>query len=92
MAKENFERTKPHVNVGSNSSSVEDTSGQLSSTDRASTIGGEPTSVLDFSAPSSSTPQSATVAFPIDGDFTYDPLSRGFAAESMYPHNSQHCI
>jgi len=81
MAKETFQRTKPHVNVGSNTQTVFDTASNLQVNDSGSTIEGNsaPSSVLTFSAPMSSSTETVTVAFPIDTDFVFDPNSSGDA-------------
>ena len=80
MAKEKFERTKPHVNVGTigHVEVLFDSSGLLTFDDDASTAGNPPeSSLVSFEAPLSSTPQSAAIAFPIDDDFVFDPNSSG---------------
>jgi len=81
MAKETFDRSKPHVNVGTNSSTVEDSSGLLLANDLALSGDGNPlpSSLLTFSAPASSSTETATVAFPIDTHFLFDPASSGDA-------------
>lgn len=83
MAKENFDRSKPHLNIG-NTVNVTDTSGTLLSGDQGSATVGNPapSSVLTFGAQSSTTPEIATVAFPIDSYFMFDPESSG-DAESL---------
>lgn len=80
MAKENFDRSKPHVNIG-NTSTVIDSSGMLVSGDMASVSVGNPapSSVLTFGAQSSASPEIATVAFPVDSYFFFDPESSGDA-------------
>ncbi len=91
MAKEKFERTKPHVNVGTNSATLEDTSGSLVVTDSAIPTGNDSGSTdvgasgLSLDGPASPSPTveyTASVAFPIDTDFVFDPNSSG-AAESI---------
>ena len=84
MAKVKFEREKPHLNTGSNAQSVEDTSGRLTVTDVSSDATGNPapSSSISFSAPASSNSESATVAFPIDAEFQFDP-SLNAPAESI---------
>ena len=80
MARVKFPRDKPHINTGSNSQSVEDTSGgRLFSVDAESTGDGNPapSSTLDFSAPGGADSQLARVAFPIDSEFQYDPTTFG---------------
>ena len=86
MAKEKFERTKPHVNVGTNNSTLEDTSGALLVSDSSLPVGNDSgsedagASVISYSGPGSPTPSieyTASVAFPIDGDFQFDPNSSG---------------
>lgn len=79
MAKEKFVRSKPHVNVGTIGQTVLDTSGNLQVDDSGSDTEGNlaPSSVLTFSAPASSSSETATVAFPIDTDFVFDPNSSG---------------
>lgn len=88
MAKEKFERTKPHVNVGTigHTQTVEDTSGQLAVEDLGSeTTGNEaPSSQLIFNAPASSVPETAVVAFPIDDTFVFDPAISGAATSIDY--------
>ena len=83
MAKEKFVRDKPHVNVGTigHTATLEDTALALSVDDLGSTIGGNPapSSVLTFDAPASSFAERATVAFPIDEFFVFDPTSSGDA-------------
>ncbi len=73
MAKEKFERTKPHVNVGTVARTLEDSSGQLSLDGAGSdTLGNPPPStLLVFGAPGSSTSEVATVAYPFDSDFVF---------------------
>lgn len=75
MAKENFERTKPHVNIGTVSQIVTDTSGQLSLGGVGDQVGGNPapSTKLFFSAPGSGNPESFVVAYPFDSDFTFVP-------------------
>ena len=77
MAKEKFERTKPHVNIGTlnYTEKLIDTAGQLTAEDDASAD--QESMVLTFSAPASSAPHTATVAFPFDTDFVFDPNSSG---------------
>ncbi len=84
MAKENFQRTKPHVNIGTVSQIVTDTSGQLTMTGNGSQTEGNPapSTQLFFSAPGSGSPQSFVVAYPFDTDFVFDPVGRG-RLESM---------
>ncbi len=84
MAKETFDRSKPHVNIGTVSQIVTDTSGQLSLSGNGSTIDGNPapSTQLFFSAPGSGSPQSFAVAYPFDTDFVFDPAGRG-RLESM---------
>jgi hypothetical protein len=81
MAKEKFERTKPHLNVGTigHTQKLQDTAGQLTVDDSGSDTAGNPapSSVLTFGAPVSSTPETATVGFPVDTDFVFDPNSSG---------------
>lgn len=77
MAKEKFVRDKPHLNIGTLSftKTLVDTAGQLTAEDDASTD--EESMVLTFSAQASSAPQTATVAFPFDTDFVFDPNASG---------------
>jgi len=77
MAKEKFDRSKPHVNIGTvnYTGTLVDTAGQLTAEDDASPD--EESMVLTFSAPASSVPETATVAFPFDSDFVFDPNSSG---------------
>jgi hypothetical protein len=75
MAKENFERTKPHVNIGTVSQIVTDTSGQLTLGGLGDDVAGNPapSTKLFFSAPGSGDPESFVVAYPFDTDFTFVP-------------------
>ncbi len=75
MAKENFERSKPHVNIGTVSQIVTDTSGQLTLSGIADEFVGNdaPSTKLFISAPGSGNPQSFIVAYPFDADFTFVP-------------------
>lgn len=86
MAKETFERSKPHVNVGTigHVHVVSDTSGLLTFDDDGSqTVGNDaPSSVVSFEAPMPSTVEFASIAFPIDDEWVFDPNSSG-AAESI---------
>jgi hypothetical protein len=84
VAKETFDRSKPHVNIGTVSQIVTDTSGQLTLTGTGDQIGGNPapSTQLFFSAPGSASPQSFAVAYPFDTDFVFDPIGRG-RLESM---------
>ncbi len=77
MAKEKFDRSKPHVNIGTINYTkiLRDETGLLTAEDDASTDG--ESVVLTFSAPASSAPETATVAFPFDTDFVFDPNSSG---------------
>jgi len=79
MAKEKFDRSKPHVNIGTVSQILEDTSGQLTFGGFGSTTEGNPapSTTLTFSAPASSNPESATVGYPFDTDFFIDPAISG---------------
>lgn len=83
MAKEKFERTKPHVNVGTvnNTQTLLDETGQLTADDFEDAVGGNPSPsvLIEIDAPASSVPQSATVAYPIDTDFAFDPATNGAA-------------
>ena len=81
MAKETFDRSKPHVNIG-NTAILNDTSGSLTASDAASsTVGSGDTdsSILMFDASSSLSNETASVAFPIDTFFVFDPSSSGDA-------------
>lgn len=73
MAKEKFVRDKPHVNIGTfnYTGTIVDTAGTLVAEDDAS-LDGE-SMVLTFGAPASSALETATVAFPFDSDFVFDP-------------------
>lgn len=76
MAKENFDRSKPHVNVGTVSQIVTDTSvGQLKLGGVGDELGGNPapSTKLFISAPGSGDPQSFVVAYPFDTDFMFTP-------------------
>ncbi len=77
MAKENFDRSKPHVNIGTVSQIVTDTSGQLSLGGVGDTIDGNPapSTKLFVSAPGSGDPQSFIVAYPFDSDFVFTPIA-----------------
>lgn len=81
MAKETFDRSKPHVNIGTVSQIVTDTSGQLTLSGNGSETQGSPapSTQLFFSAPGSGSPQSYAVAYPIDTDFVFDPATSGRA-------------
>ncbi len=84
MAKETFDRSKPHVNIGTVSQIVTDTSGQLTLSGVGDQVGGNPapSTQLFFSAPGSGGPESFVVAYPFDTDFVFDPVGRG-RLESM---------
>ncbi len=75
MAKENFDRSKPHVNIGTVSQIVTDSSGQLSLSGVGDQVGGNPapSTKLFVSAPGSGDPQSFVVAYPFDTDFMFTP-------------------
>lgn len=77
MAKENFDRSKPHVNIGTVSQIVTDTSGQLTLGGVGDQVGGNPapSTKLFISAPGSGDPQSFVVAYPFDTDFQYTPIA-----------------
>lgn len=77
MAKENFDRSKPHVNIGTVSQIVTDTSGQLSLSGIGDQVGGNPapSTKLFMSAPGSGDPQSFVVAYPFDTDFQFTPIA-----------------
>ena len=77
MAKENFDRSKPHVNIGTVSQIVTDTSGQLTLGGIGDQVGGNPapSTKLFISAPGSGDPQSFVVAYPFDTDFQYTPIA-----------------
>ncbi len=77
MAKETFDRSKPHVNIGTVSQIVTDTSGQLSLTGVGDQVGGNPapSTKLFISAPGSGDPQTFIVAYPFDDDFTFTPVA-----------------
>jgi hypothetical protein len=79
MAKEKFDRSKPHVNIGTinYTDTLIDTAGQLVAEDDASADG--ESILLAMSAPASSSPETATVAFPFDTDFVFDPSTNGAA-------------
>lgn len=76
MAKENFDRSKPHVNIGTVSQIVTDTSGgQLTFSGVGDELGGNPapSTKLFISAPGSGDPQSFVVAYPFDTNFMFTP-------------------
>jgi len=77
VAKETFDRSKPHVNIGTVSQIVTDTSGQLSLSGVGDQVGGNPapSTKLFMSAPGSGDPQSFVVAYPFDTDFMYTPIA-----------------
>ncbi len=80
MAKEKFERNKPHVNISTVLQVFEDTtSGHLTFGGFGSTTEGNPapSTILTFSAPASSNPEFATVGYPFDTDFFIDPAISG---------------
>ena len=74
MAKEKFERTKPHVNVGTigHVQQIEGPAG-LTFDSAESTIDGNPPEsyVLSVDAPSTSPAETATVIIPIDDEFFF---------------------
>ena len=76
MAKENFDRSKPHLNIGTVSTIVTDTSGNLSLSGVGDQVGGNPapSTKLFISAPGSGDPQSFVVAYPFDTDFTFTAI------------------
>lgn len=91
MAKEKFDRSKPHVNVGTNTATLEDTSGTLAVNDSSLPTGNDSgsgdagasgLSIDGPASPSPSTQYTASVAFPIDSEFVFDPNSSG-PAESI---------
>jgi len=75
VAKETFDRSKPHLNIGTVSQIVTDTSGQLTLAGVGDQVGGNPapSTKLFISAPGSGNPQSFIVAYPFDTDFTFTP-------------------
>lgn len=79
MAKEKFVRDKPHVNVGTVSSTLIDTASNLTFDGDGSTIVGNlaPSTILTLSAPASASTQTVTVAYPFDSDFFIDPAVSG---------------
>ena len=79
MAKEKFVRDKPHVNIGTVSTTLIDTAGNLTFDGNGSTVVGNlaPSTVLTFSAPASLSTQTVTVAYPFDMDFFIDPAVSG---------------
>jgi len=80
MAKETFDRSKPHVNVGTYYHDIHDTAGSLTIAGSGSTTEGNPPEsvFLTFAAPASSTPESAAVAYPFfDNEFEFDPTAKG---------------
>jgi hypothetical protein len=81
MAKEKFDRSKPHVNVGAATGIFENSSGQLVVTGSGSETQGNPapSTLLGMNAPASSTLQRAMIAYPIDTDFLFDPATNGAA-------------
>ncbi len=83
MAKENFDRSKPHVNIGAVSEVLQDTTGgQLTFDGRESVGNPSPGTQLVLWAPNSSALETATIAYPIDTDFVFNP-PRGGAATSI---------
>jgi len=77
MAKESFDRSKPHVNVGTVSQIVTDSSGQLTMSGVGDTVGGNtaPSTKLFLSAPGTGSPESFVVAYPFDTDFVFNPAT-----------------
>ncbi len=74
MAKENFERTKPHVNVGTSGhvQKAEGPAGLTFDSSESETIGNPPISyILTVDAPATSSPESATVINPLDDEFFF---------------------
>ena len=70
MAKENFDRSKPHVNVGSSSTIISDSSGQLSLDGKHSDLVG---AQFTLSAPASVSTESFVVGYPFDSEFFVAP-------------------
>ena len=82
MAKEKFERTKPHVNVGTiGHHEVLDAAASLTVMEAGPTTGGNPDEymILSIDAPPASVPDSVAVAYPIDDTFVFDPATNGAA-------------
>jgi len=87
MAKETFDRSKPHLNIGTvHTSTFEDTSGALIVADLGSDTDGNPapSSILALSAPASSSVETATVVFPVDDYFVFDPAVSGESVSIDY--------
>jgi hypothetical protein len=70
MAKSNFERSKPHVNIGASSSIISDTSGQLSVEGITSDAVG---AQFKITAPKSETTQLFVLGYPFDNEFFISP-------------------
>ncbi|REK18333.1 MAG: hypothetical protein DWQ37_04250 [Planctomycetota bacterium] len=80
MAKETFDRSKPHVNIGAHYVDIHDTAGSLTIAGSGSTTEGNPPEsvLLTFAAPASSSLESAAVAYPFfDNEFEFDPTAKG---------------
>jgi hypothetical protein len=74
MAKEKFERTKPHVNVGTigHVQKADGPAGLTFDSSESETIGNPPNSyILTVDAPATSSPESATVIIPLDDEFFF---------------------
>lgn len=74
MAKEKFERTKPHVNVGTigHAQGVEGPAGLTVDTVESTSAGNPPESYeLSVDIPATSAPELATVVIPLDDDFFF---------------------
>ena len=86
MAKEKFERTKPHVNVGTigHVQKAEGPAGLTFDSAESETIGNPPNSyILTVDAPATSSPESATVIIPLDDEFFFH-LSTGPAVSMNF--------
>lgn len=70
MAKETFDRSKPHVNIGASSSIISDTSGQLSVEGIASDEVG---ALFKITAPASEATELFVLGYPFDNEFFISP-------------------
>jgi hypothetical protein len=80
MAKETFQRSKPHVNIGTLDYTLTlDGASGLTVLDTGTDVDGNPgpSMVLTFGAPTPLAPESVAIAFPIDDVFFFDPATSG---------------